>query len=173
MTHGNRSTFLAPSAGIQRLFGVYEIHYIDLKGGAPDLGGLLTGSPADSVEKERVILAVHADPLRELLEKITGFFSGGRGRPQSMRRLRHDLASFQWRVKRMAAAFPNFNSARFFLPFDDDASHRFLVNDILVPRRYSLPLFLRLCIHLYNIVLKTLNDSSFLYRYVYILVERT
>ncbi|MCP4689481.1 MAG: hypothetical protein GY859_15615 [Desulfobacterales bacterium] len=127
---------------------------------------------SDASPGRKVVLATRLNPSAEIREKISEKFRTSEGRPGTLKKLLHDLDSSGWRAVSKTAAFPNFNSARFFIPFDDKDSHAFLFNDILVPRRYSLPLLLRILIRVYNAILMTPADASFLFRHVYILVEK-
>lgn len=172
MTHGNRPSFLTSSENIQYLLGKHEIFFIDPKNKDSYLAKLLKEDYSTFSNSENIILAFRLNPLRELQAKVLGIFLKTKTFPKSMKRLLYDLNSLGLNAICKVAAFPNFRSARFYLPFDDHYSHRLLINNILVPRRYSLSFLLRIFIHIYNLILMMTTDSSFLFRYVYILVEK-
>lgn len=171
MTHGNRPSFLTASENVQYLLGEHKIYYMDLKNDGSHLSEIFEKISGASPGR-RVVVAARLNPLTELREKISGKFRTSEGCSGTVKKLLHDLDSFGWCAVSKTTAFPNFNSARFFIPFEDKDSHAFLFNDILVPRRYSLPLLLRILIRVYNMILMTPVDASFLFRHVYILMEK-
>lgn len=172
MTRGNQPSFLTSSESIQYLLGKHKIHYLHLKDVNSHISDVLKEDLKNLTKASKIILALHLNPLRELKEKILGRCCNTKGCPKSMKRLLYDLNSFGWHPICVVVAFPNFRSARFFIPFDDHYSHRLLINKILVPRRYSLSFVLRIFIHIYNLILMMTKDASFLFRYVYVLVEK-
>ena len=75
------------------------------------------------------------------------------------------------RVCKCIAVLPEVTSPRFCFDYGDPATHRFLINEILFPRRYSLTVLPRFLLHIYKLCVNHLSRATFLYRGVYVRLE--
>lgn len=75
------------------------------------------------------------------------------------------------RVCKCVAVLPDVTSPRFCFDYEDSATHRFLINEILFPRRYALTILPRFLLHVYKFCVNQLNMTTFLYRGVYMRLE--
>jgi hypothetical protein len=75
------------------------------------------------------------------------------------------------RVCKCVAVLPDVTSPRFCFDYEDSSTHRFLINDILFPRRYSLTMLTRFLLHVYKLCVNKLSMATFLYRGIYVRLE--
>jgi|LGOV01.1.fsa_nt_gb hypothetical protein len=173
MTHGDNSTFLEPLDNTYYLFGEQPVYYVTLKNHGVEAIELLEKLKRDLREGCECILGVRLKLLKELQEKFFRKRWNTGSAPVNLSEFIGKLPSAGFRIIDKVAVFPNFNSARFFLPFEDQMSHRLLFYEILVPRRYSLSIMLRFLLHCYAFLLRVTKNSSFLHQHIYILLEKT
>ncbi|MCB1775786.1 MAG: hypothetical protein KDI88_19395 [Gammaproteobacteria bacterium] len=115
-----------------------------------------------------LVYRVRLDPLNELLA-LFGLSRPGR---YHLAKLVQQMQDLDLAVGDRMAVFPSFDSARFFFPYDDDASHRFLIREILAPRSYSLTFPLRIVMRVYYRLVSLKRNARFMYRCVSLRVDR-
>lgn len=74
-------------------------------------------------------------------------------------------------VSDVLAAYPNLDEPKFVLPFGDNYSHKFLIRDLLIPRRYSLKYITRIKLQVYSLLLGRTKDTSVLHPYCFLIIN--
>jgi hypothetical protein len=126
----------------------------------------------DSADSNYIIIGLQLSPPREAIHWLTsplGFKSHLQG---TLNYFEREMGELGWKIEESIAAFPNLESARFCFPMTDTNSHRFLINEILFSRRYSLAIKTRTLLWIYKFLVSILPRPTFLYRAVYIRIRR-
>jgi hypothetical protein len=152
---------LDAASNVQFALGDYPVHEV----GTRDELLTLLGETVDPT----LILGARLSPRKELLA-LFGIGTRSFGALKGVHAL---LSENGWKVEESIAVLPTFDSARFCFPTADSASHRFLLQELLVPRRYSLPLLTQCLLHIYFGMLRLIPGIQLLYRGLYIRVTRS
>lgn len=137
------------------------------------LAGTLSDLERHMEPGECVLLGLRLSPIRELAGGLLGLLGYSGNRVGCLRSLRLGRSVGGFRVAAGVAVLPDVSSARFGFPLGDGDSHRFLVQQILVPRRYALPPLTRGIMWVYVALVRLLPAALFLYRGAYVRLERT
>ena len=90
----------------------------------------------------------------------------------SLEAFRKSVDDIGWSETGEVVTLPSFDSARYCFPFSDHGSHRFLIRQMLFPRRYSLSFPTRLLLRAYTLLLTLFPKAAFLYRDVCLRIEK-
>jgi hypothetical protein len=159
MSNPNPDHHVFPFSNVKLLLGEYPIRMVDGRGRSGIKAGIATLS--EDLEADAVLVGLRLSPLRELLTIRSGrrFFEG-RARKAG------------WEIEESVAVFPNLESDRFCFPISDRDSHRFLIRQILYPRRYSLSRRARLLLKAYRFLINVAPNPSFFYQATFVRVRR-
>lgn len=169
MSTVNEEHHLAPHSHVQMILGEFPVHVLEGRSG-PDLEEefqQLVPSTAETC----LIVGVQLSPVRALWQYLARGGILRRGIQAWSDRIEAPFKSAGWRCEEMVAVFPNLRSARFLFPSTDSDSHRFLVNEILFPRRYSLSTKSRMMLNVYCLLMRVFSRPVFLIPSVFIRVR--
>ncbi|MFP6582859.1 MAG: hypothetical protein VCD00_09925 [Candidatus Hydrogenedentota bacterium] len=156
---------LDAASNVQFALGVHNVHLIDVSHSIESL--------IDSSEESTLIVGLRLSPKKELLDRLARRIGLQKRESGTFHDISDRVVAKGWSLEDGVAVLPTLDSARFSFPLDDAASHRFLIREILLPRRYSLPLKLQLLLRVYALLLALRPGIRFLYRGVYIRIRRS
>lgn len=163
---------LSPKDNLAFIFGEHRFFVFENKDFDNDYNDFLKYAASTMTGDNSYIIGMRLSVARELLYRIMAIFGGRRIIRNTYGRITAKLRKDGFEILQSLSVFPNINSARFYFPYNDISSHRFLLKRILLPRKYSLKYIQRLLIGIYFILISGVKRSSFLYQGNYILVKR-
>jgi len=82
------------------------------------------------------------------------------------------LERLDFEVKDITAVYPNINMPRFCFSLTDNNSHRILINEILLPRKYSLTFINRVLLHLFSNIINIYHRPDLLVGNILIIAKK-
>ena len=157
---------LSSSSTVALMLGNHPVHILDTRVGSCDS---LLNEILSSQSEPVIVLGLHLSPARELIRICKRLLLFGH---PDLGGIQKTIANSEWDLDSAIAVFPNVYSVRFCFPYDCDHAHRFLIEQILSPRNYSLNAKTRWLLKIYGILLSIIPRPTFLYQAVYIRIHR-
>lgn len=88
------------------------------------------------------------------------------------KRIIEHLISSEFEIKNILAVYPNIYMPRFCFNLMDSSSHRILINEILLPRKYSLTFINRILLLLFSNIIKRYEKPDILVRNIFIIAKK-
>jgi len=170
MSEHNPENHLSPFSNVKLLLGDHPIRMVDGRKRRSILKGIEGWD--DDLGTEIIVVGVRLSPVREIFSMVVGIagwkprFYGG------LNFFQKRAAKSGWEVEESVAAFPNLESDRFCFPVSDRDSHRFLINQVLYARRYSLNRRMRTLLNVYRFLLFIFPNPGFLYQSMFVRLRR-
>ena len=82
------------------------------------------------------------------------------------------LLSSKFEIKNILAVYPNIYMPRFCFNLKDNNSHRILIDEILLPRKYSLTFTNRVLLKFFSIIIKKYKKADLLIGNIFIVVKK-
>ena len=82
------------------------------------------------------------------------------------------LIRSKFEIKNILAVYPNIYMPRFCFNLDDNSSHRILINEILLPRKYSLTFINRILLLLFSNTIKRYKKPDILVKNIFIIAKK-
>ena len=82
------------------------------------------------------------------------------------------LISSEFEIKNILAVYPNIYMPMFCFNLMDNSSHRILINEILLPRKYSLTFLNRILFLLFSNIIKRYEKPDILVRNIFIIAKK-
>jgi hypothetical protein len=164
----NHLTHIDPKENLYLLFGQYPVYTVDLNN-RQDISDIMQ---LNLKNDEKIILEVKLNTISEAMYRMLGKTVIKGVQANSLTDFIHLLGQKGYTVIQNVVVMPNIKSARFYFPYDDYCSHKYLLFNFLLPRKYSLTLPLRFLLYIYLFILRIRFLSFVLYRYSYIFLKK-
>ena len=82
------------------------------------------------------------------------------------------LLNSKFEIKNILAVYPNIYMPRFCFNLMDSSSHRILINEILLPRKYSLTFINRILLLIFSNTIKRYEKPDILVRNIFIIAKK-
>lgn len=117
-----------------------------------------------------LIVGVQVNIISEILNNYRVFGKFVRSKKKTIIEY---LERSDFEIEDIIAVYPNIYMPRFCFRLTDNSSHRILLNEILLPRKYSLTFINRLLLHLFSSILNVYNRPDLLVRNILISAKKT
>jgi hypothetical protein len=82
------------------------------------------------------------------------------------------LINSEFKIENILAVYPNIYTPRFCFNLNDSSSHKLLINEILLPRKYSLTYINRLLLMVFSNIVTKYKNSGILVNNIFIIAKK-